>query len=288
MPNPYEILGLHQNASEDEVKKAYKLLARKHHPDKGGTAEKFKEINEAYTQIMKGQDPMQDFPEFAEIFKMFGLFSGLGGGGLGGLGLSNQFIRGPTIQASVNMSLEQIETGGNFVIKYRRRIPTGKMQSMVSQTPFGVMQVLSPEEIEKDYEADITIPPCHDQRQPLIFPGLAKAENLPPGDLHVSITLEKHPRFTRIGGSLDLQTELDITLKEALTGFKREILMLNNELPDIIEFEIIVNPYDSKRVKGSGMQLGSDSGDLVIKFKIKFPVILTEYTKELIRNLDDL
>ena len=77
--SPFEILGLKQGASEQEVKNAYKILAKKCHPDKGGSAEEFKKINEAYTQIMKGEDPMEAFSELNEIFKLFGMLSGMTG-----------------------------------------------------------------------------------------------------------------------------------------------------------------------------------------------------------------
>ena len=48
LPNRYEILGVHENAKDQEIKKAYRTLANIHHPDKGGTKEKFQVINEAY------------------------------------------------------------------------------------------------------------------------------------------------------------------------------------------------------------------------------------------------
>ncbi|MFA7133087.1 MAG: DnaJ domain-containing protein, partial [Bacteroidales bacterium] len=48
MKDYYEILGIGRNATPEEIKKAFYKLAHKHHPDKGGDAEKFKEINEAY------------------------------------------------------------------------------------------------------------------------------------------------------------------------------------------------------------------------------------------------
>lgn len=51
MTDPYQVLGVSRNASEDEVKKAYRKLAMKHHPDRGGDEAKFKEINEAYDLI---------------------------------------------------------------------------------------------------------------------------------------------------------------------------------------------------------------------------------------------
>ena len=48
MKSPYEILGVDKNANEDDIKKAYRKLALKHHPDKGGSSEKFQEISDAH------------------------------------------------------------------------------------------------------------------------------------------------------------------------------------------------------------------------------------------------
>jgi len=106
--NPYDILGINSDASEDEIKKAYRTLAKKSHPDKGGSVEKFREINDAYTKIMKGDDPLLEFPDLAEIFKMFGAFSGMNFSN----NFIHNFIRGPTIKTSLSLTLEQLENGG--------------------------------------------------------------------------------------------------------------------------------------------------------------------------------
>jgi DnaJ family protein A protein 2 len=277
--NPYDILGLQTNATETEVRSAYKNLAKKHHPDKGGTAEKFKEINEAYTQIMKGEDPMETFPELGEIFKIFANFGGFGFGSV---------LKGPTIKSYINLTLEQIETGGLHTIQYKRNVPTGKFLTYVTQTPFGVMNTSSPEEVEKIFEITVNIPKCHDHKKPLLFSRLAKADNLPPGDLELYINLKKHPIFTRIG-TLDLQTELNITLKESLIGFNIKIQLLNSDEFIKIDCKSIVNPYDIKRIPGYGMKFDENTyGDLLLKFKIKFPVLLTTETVNIINTLDDL
>jgi DnaJ-class molecular chaperone len=275
--NPYEILGLQPGASEADIKKAYRDLARKSHPDKGGTEEKFKQINEAYTQIMKG-DPMEEFPELDELFRIFANMSGFGQVGI---------IRGPTIRTKLDLSLEELELGGKFSVKYQRNVPTGKFINSISSTPFGVINIVTPEETEKTFETTIDIPKCYDHRKPLIFTRLARADSLPPGDLEVVIILIKHPIFTKINGTLDLQTELEISLKEALIGFDREIKLLNSEETIKIECRSIVNPYDIKRIQNYGMQYDEDTyGDLLIRFRIVFPILMSEETVNIIKDLE--
>lgn len=82
----YEILGVNQNASEEEIKRAYRKLAHRHHPDKnGGEDKKFKEINEAY-QVLGNKEKRQQYDRFGQTF------SGAPGGappgweGFGGFG----------------------------------------------------------------------------------------------------------------------------------------------------------------------------------------------------------
>ena len=74
----YEVLGVGKNASADEIKKAYRRLAIKYHPDKeGGNEEKFKEVNEAY-EVLKDADKRQRYDQFGH--------AGVGGNGTGGYG----------------------------------------------------------------------------------------------------------------------------------------------------------------------------------------------------------
>jgi len=74
----YKILGVNKNASQDEIKKAFRKLAHEHHPDKaGGNAEKFKEINEAY-QIIGNEEKRKKYDQFGDA-----AFSGAGFGGTG-------------------------------------------------------------------------------------------------------------------------------------------------------------------------------------------------------------
>ncbi|OGI21145.1 MAG: molecular chaperone DnaJ [Candidatus Moranbacteria bacterium RIFCSPLOWO2_02_FULL_48_19] len=75
MANYYDLLGVSKGASEDEIKRAFRKLAHKHHPDKGGGDEKkFKEINEAY-QVLSNKEKRREYDQFGQTF------SGNGGGG---------------------------------------------------------------------------------------------------------------------------------------------------------------------------------------------------------------
>ena len=77
----YQILGVSKNASEEEIKKAYRRLAHKYHPDKGGgDEEKFKEINEAY-QVLSDKQKREQYDRFGSAFEQGGYStSGFGGG----------------------------------------------------------------------------------------------------------------------------------------------------------------------------------------------------------------
>jgi len=64
----YKSLGVARNASKDEIKKAYRQLAHKYHPDKGGNAEQFKEINEAYT-VLSNDEKRAQYDQFGQTFE---------------------------------------------------------------------------------------------------------------------------------------------------------------------------------------------------------------------------
>lgn len=84
MKNYYDILGVGKQANKDEIKKAFRTLAHKHHPDKGGQAEKFKEINEAYS-VLSDDKKRQQYDQFGSV----GAGAGFGGDPSWGSGSSS-------------------------------------------------------------------------------------------------------------------------------------------------------------------------------------------------------
>ncbi len=86
----YQTLGISKNASKDEIKKAFRTLAHKHHPDKGGDAEKFKEINEAYG-VLSDDKKKASYDQYGSADAGAGFGGGNpfgGGGGFGGFDFS--------------------------------------------------------------------------------------------------------------------------------------------------------------------------------------------------------
>src|SRR6056297_1527414 len=69
--NYYDILGVDKDASQKEIKKAYRKLAHEHHPDKGGDEEKFKEVNEAY-QVLSDSKKRRQYDQFGRTFDQNG------------------------------------------------------------------------------------------------------------------------------------------------------------------------------------------------------------------------
>ena len=120
MLNPYHILGVDVNANEEEIKKAYRKLAMKHHPDKGGDEDKFKQINEAYS-MLTNKDGGPQRGGFGDIFGDFGdMFSSFFGGGVRPRRQSSHEQTDSELVFDFKISLEQIKTGVSQTIVFKR------------------------------------------------------------------------------------------------------------------------------------------------------------------------
>lgn len=144
----YDILGVNKNASDDEIKKAYRKLAHKYHPDKsGGDAEKFKEINAAY-QVLSDKSKRSQYDQFGQTFDQRGggqpgggfggfdfsgfsgggqgfegfedIFSDIFGGGFGGGGRRTQKV-GRDIQIDVEINFEEMVSGATREVNLNKK-----------------------------------------------------------------------------------------------------------------------------------------------------------------------
>jgi curved DNA-binding protein len=259
MTDYYELLGVSKTASPDEIKKAYRRLAAKHHPDRGGDTAKFQEIQAAYDILSDSNkraqydNPQPEFhhsgvpPGFEDIFSAFG----------GNFGDFFNRRRPPpqnrTITIQTSISLEEAHSGKTLVATIK--LPSGKDQLLEVKIPAGVQDGTTLR---------------------LANMGDDTHQNLPRGDIHLTVRVASHPQFQRSGD--DLITSLEITAVEAMLGKIKEVSTLNGKT-----LSINIKPGTQHgqvlAAHGYGMPKMSDSrftGRLLIQISVKIPTFLTE------------
>jgi len=262
----YQTLGVQRNASPEEIKLAYRRLASTHHPDRGGDAEKFKEIQVAYDSLSDPDKKAQyDNPHSGAGFFQFGagqagpdineVFSQFFGGNRGGF----DFFAGQrppqknrTINLTADVSLEDAYFGKELM--FNVVLPTGRPQTVNIKIPAGIN--------------DGTV---------LRVAGLGDdaIPQLPRGDLHLTIHVRPHDNFRRQGD--DLIKELTISCVDAMLGCK-----INVETIDGKTIEVSVTPGMQQgqvlNAAGYGMPNVNDSrvrGRLLMPVNITIPIITT-------------
>lgn len=293
----YKVLGVNENSSDDEIKKSYRKLSLKHHPDRGGNANEFKKINEAYQTLgdpkkrqmykMNRGNPFARFngrePDMDPIFKMFfgggipgmgmpgmpGMPGMSGMSGMPGMGHAQVFVNGrpvnmnslqkPTpIIKTITISLAQSFSGMTYPLQIERWIMINNMKKM---------------EKEKIY---VKIKKGVDSGEIIIIRNKGNLINETlKGDIKLFIKVENKSNFKREG--LNLKFKKTITLKESLTGFKFDIkhingktYTINNDSGNIIPANYI------KEIDNLGMSREEITGKLIIEFDIIFPETLTK------------
>lgn len=314
----YDTLGVPSNASDDEIKRAYRALSLKHHPDRGGDKAKFQEISAA-NDILSDPDKRRQYDfecrmgaggdPISEMFRQAAGGGGVRGGGpvdifsaLFGMGLGGHDMGpgihifhgghgGPEVMFQ-RMNSMNMNNMGEFAMKPP---PINITISMNLQQAFSGMSY--PVEInrwviqgdQKVFEKEviyIPIPPGIDEREMIEIHDKGHIANpAVRGDVRISVEIENNTEFQRRG--LDLHYRKVISLKEALCGFTFEIIHLNGKricMNNTLNTSII-RPNSQKFVPDMGMIRGDARGKLVIEFEVEFPTSISEEQKEMLMKV---
>lgn len=282
----YKTLGVNKGASKDEIKKAFRKLAQKYHPDKkDGDEAKFKELNEAYT-ILSDDKKRAQYDQFGSAF------SGSSGGAAGfeGFDFSN-FAQGFGGATGAEFDLGDIlnQMFGGRASGGWNRVRKGRDISVdvtitFKDSIFGVQKTVK---IQKDNrendEISFTIPPGIDNGEMLRISG--KGENIEggrPGDLYIRIHVEPHKTLRKEG--IHLVMDLPIKISDAILGDKKEIETLDGNMT--LKIPKGINHGEILRIRGKGVSLPHGvEGDLLVRIIIKTPDNLTRKAKKAIEDL---
>ena len=278
----YKVLGVSKDASESEIKKTYRSLARKFHPDSNpgdASAEaRFKEISEAYSVLSDSQQRSEydqiramqaGGPRFTagggpggfeDVFGgMFGgmprqgqsadfgdLFSGLFGGGQGGFSGYREPTKGRDVVSRVTLDLPTAIKGTEVSLEG----PGGK--KITARVPAGV----------KD-----------GQKIRIRGKGHPSPDGGKPGDVIITVGVPKHQIFAREGDHL--RVEVPVTFGEAALGATIEVPTIDGE---VVKVKVPAGTPSGKvlRVKGRGVRAGAALGDLLVELQVAVPAHLSK------------
>jgi curved DNA-binding protein len=300
----YKILGVERKANKDEIKRAYRKLALKTHPDRNPgdskAEEHFKEINEAY-QVLSDDEKRSRYDQLGESYTQWQR----GGTPTGGFNWEDWFATQPTGNVRVG-GFEDI-LGGEFS-EFFRRIFGGMpdiggssrgrgtaQQSRRTELPSYQQEVIislveayqgTTRKIEIDgRRLEVKIPPgaktgTKVRVKNTIPTGISGQK----GDLFLVIRIADDNRFTVKGN--DLHTDVPIDLYTAVLGGEISVQTLSGNV--VLTIPAGVQPGQTLRLTGRGMprlSAPSNMGDLFAHIKVKIPNSLTPRQKELFQEL---
>ena len=268
MMDYYKVLGVSASATQDEIKSAYRKLAMKHHPDRGGDPKQFQDIQEAYANLSDPEkrqqyDNPQQFHQHSgpftdDVFAHF--FGGHNPFGFGGF---HHVQRNQNVSIVLDITMEDVFNGKT--IDAEIALPNGA-NKMVS----------------------ITIPPGCEHGVQVRYPGMGDTRfaKSPPGDLIVNIRVLPHRVWRREGDNLIY--EKVITVWEAMVGSSLDLTtidgkQLNINIPSGTQPDTVL----SCRGEGLPNARTQQRGNLLIKIKIEIPRKLTAEQKLKISKLQN-
>jgi len=320
--NYYTILGIDKNASQEDIKKAYRKSALKWHPDKN--REREEEASEKFREIAEAYDVLSD-PEKKRIYDQFGeeglkggprpeeapSFNGPSGPSHGGF--SYQFNGDPndifarffkdSFQRSSSFAESPFEDGGGLFGggmfpmggEHGRKRPAifdlhCSLEDLYNGTTRKLKVKRTSTSLQRADEAvlEIAVKPGWKPGTKVTFQGEGDefGNSGQAQDVVFVIREKRHPLYTREGSNLLHHRK--IPLVDALTGFKFDLPHLEPDKTLRIAVNEIVTPTYTKVVKGKGMPSSKDpaeKGDLVVTFDIVYPKELPADSKERLKQV---
>ncbi|MGD8388277.1 MAG: DnaJ C-terminal domain-containing protein [Desulfobacteraceae bacterium] len=303
----YKTLGVSENASQEDIKKAYRKLAMKYHPDRNqGNQEaeaKFKDVSEAYAVLsdpekrkqydtfgaegfqnrFSQEDIFRDF-DFGSIFREFGFRGGQNPNiftqFFGGQGASSFKGRGPT---------QRQHYGGGFGGKGR----SVKGQDLIYELSLTLEEAARTTEKTISYashgkqeQVSVKIPAGVSTGKRLRLSGKGEPSPYggPAGDMFIQIRVLDHPTFRREGN--DLYMTREILYSEAVNGTEVEVPTLDGKTLRL-KVPSGTQPHARLRMKGYGMPRmnGGGKGDAYVQITVKVPKKLNRKQKDVMKKL---
>jgi len=308
----YEILGLKKNASEADIKKAYRKLAREHHPDmvdesdKAAAEKRFKDINEAY-QVLSD-------PQKRKMYDQYG-HAGAGFQGTGGNGPFSQGFAGGQPGGSWGPFTYTYTTSGGqpggsgdfdpfdiFEDFFGFRGFTGRRAPKKGKNLYYQLHVDFKDAVfglEKTINVEsgkvkVKIPAgVHDGTE-LRFSekGMPGPNNAPAGDLYLNIRVRLPGQYKRVGNTLVTTVEVDMV--QAALGDTIEVWAVDLRSKDAlgkvkVKIPAGTQPGTQIRLKGKGMPRikSSDRGDVIVQVMVKIPKGLSKKQKNILKDYLD-
>jgi curved DNA-binding protein len=295
----YKVLGVAKTATAEEIKKAYRKLARKHHPDldpnNAAAKKKFQEINEA-NEVLSDPEKRKKYDQYGEHWKHADQYEQAQQqrGNAGGAGQQHYTYEGFNDFGGEggNFSdfFEQVfgrGAGGSTgrQVKYKGEDFNAELQMSLTDAYTTRQQVLT----INDKQVRITIPAGAADGQIIKLKGYGGAgmNGGPNGDLYIKFVISNNTSFKRVGD--DLYTTIDLPLYTAVLGAEMIIDTMGGKVKLKVPAE--TQNGTKTRIKGKGFPVYKQDGhfgDLYITYNIQLPKGLTEKEKELFKQLADL